>query len=599
MKNIVGETKSYKIFLLFSTIVFGFIVFLSVMLLMALKPREIPSRYASDNTNAKRGNILSSDGFHIAITQKLYKAVVNTDYIDPQKKNLFIQLFSIYSNIDATTIKHLLDKKNGLVVLSYNLNSKQAQYLKNLAFELRRFKVFQEIENPRTHVRTTQGLSIIESGEARLYPYGTLLTPVIGYPRKIEDDGYTKIKGIKGVEKRYNEELSSKQDGKQFAPRDVNNYMILNKDSYTKAEIDGMDVKLNIPVVLQIKIEDILDKMKEQLDAEHVMAVVMNSKTGKIISLASSNRFLPQNILKSDYPSLNTWTIEYAFEPGSVLKPLTFSLLLEKNLVNPYEIINGHGGKYQIGRKVITDEHKFDKLSAEEVIIYSSNIGMAQLAQRLTGLDFYEGLVNFGLSRKTNIDLAYEKVGQIPNSTQLDDEIYKATASYGYGMKVTLIQLVNAYNTFNNAGKEVVPTLVDSLIDTDGKVIKIPFESGRQVISPATAKRMKDILIKTVEHGTGTKAITPGLEIGGKTGTAHIVEEGAYVFKYNTSFVGFANDGNNSYTIGVVVIQPKGNHFAAQTSVPIFKDIIDALVDEKYLKPNVVQQPSTTDNNLH
>ena len=248
---------------------------------------------------------------------------------------------------------------------------------------------------------------------------------------------------------------------------------------------------------------------------------------------------------------------------------------------------------------MITDEHKFDKLSAEEVIIYSSNIGMAQLAQRLTGLDFYEGLVNFGLSRKTNIDLAYEKVGQIPNSTQLDDEIYKATASYGYGMKVTLIQLVNAYNTFNNAGKEVVPTLVDSLIDTDGKVIKIPFESGRQVISPATAKRMKDILIKTVEHGTGTKAITPGLEIGGKTGTAHIVEEGAYVFKYNTSFVGFANDGNNSYTIGVVVIQPKGNHFAAQTSVPIFKDIIDALVDEKYLKPNVVQQPSTTDNNLH
>ena len=559
------------------------------MLFTAINPRDIPSLYTSDTTNAKRGNIISADGFHIATTQKLYKAIVNTNYIDPKKENLFIQLFSIYSNIDPKEVQRLLYKKKGVVVLSYNINSKQAQYLKNLAFELRRYKVFVEIENPKTHVRSLQGLSIIESGEARIYPYGNLLTPVIGYPHKIEDDGYTKIRGVKGVEKRYEDELSSKQDAKQFAPRDVNNYMILNKDSYTKPGIDGLDVKLNIPVTLQIKIERILDKMKEKLDAKHIMAVVMSSKDGRILSLASSNRYLPQNILKSDYPSLNTWAIEYAFEPGSVIKPLTFTLLLEKKLVNPYDLVNGHNGKFKIGRKVITDEHKFDWLSAENVIVYSSNIGMAQLAQRLTGLDFYEGLSRFGLSHKTNIDLSYEKEGSIPTSSQLDDEIYKATASYGYGMKVTLIQLVNAYNAFNNNGREVIPTLVSSLIDKDGKETKIPLDTSHQVIDPATAKRMKKILIKTVQEGTGTKAITPGLEVGGKTGTAHIVEDREYVFKYNTSFLGFANDATHRYTIGVVVVQPKNNHFAAQTAVPVFKDIVDLLVDENYLKPDVVQ----------
>ena len=599
MHSISYRTKSKKTFLLFFIISLGFIVFLSVMLFTAINPREIPSLFTSETSVAKRGSIISADGFHLATTQKLYKAIVNTSFIDPNKMDLFIQLYSIYSNVDPQTVRTLLNKKNGIVVLSYNLNSKQAQSLKNLGFELRRYKVFQEIENPTTHTRITQGLSVIESGEARIYPYGTLLTPAIGYPHKIEEDGYTKIRGVKGVEKRYEDELSSKQDAKQFAPRDVNNYMILNKDSYTKAQTDGLDVKLNIPVVLQIKIENILDKMKEKLNAEHIMIVVMSSKDGRILSLASSNRFLPQNIQKQDYPSLNTWAIEYAFEPGSVIKPLTFTLLLEKHLINPYDMVNGHGGKFQMGRKVITDEHKFDMLSAEDVIVYSSNVGMAQLAQKLTGMDFYEGLSNFGLAHKTNIDLSYEKEGQIPNSSQLSDEIYKATASYGYGMKVTLMQLVNAYNAFNNNGKEVTPVLVNSLIDKFGKVTPIPIDPGKQVVDPTTASMMKKILIKTVMEGTGTKAITPGLEIGGKTGTAHIVESGSYVAKYNTSFVGFANDGKNSYTIGVVVIQPKGEYFAAQTSVPIFKQIIDTMIEEKYLKPNIVQQPSDANNSLH
>ena len=100
---------------------------------------------------------------------------------------------------------------------------------------------------------------------------------------------------------------------------------------------------------------------------------------------------------------------------------------------------------------------------------------------------------------------------------------------------------------------------------------------------------MKKILIKTVQEGTGTKAVTPGLEVGGKTGTAHIVEAGEYVYKYNTSFLGFANDAENGYTIGVVVIKPKRNHFAAQTAVPVFKEIVDLMVDENYLKPNIVE----------
>ncbi|MCK4974357.1 MAG: penicillin-binding protein 2, partial [Sulfurimonas sp.] len=82
---------------------------------------------------------------------------------------------------------------------------------------------------------------------------------------------------------------------------------------------------------------------------------------------------------------------------------------------------------------------------------------------------------------------------------------------------------------------------------------------------------------------------TEGLEIGGKTGTAHIVEKGKYVNKYNTAFVGFANDKENRYTIGVAVIQPKKTQFASQTSVPVFKKAVDIMVEEGYLKPDIVE----------
>ncbi|WP_373036405.1 peptidoglycan D,D-transpeptidase FtsI family protein [Sulfurimonas sp.] len=584
-----SQNKSKKIFLLYTLISIGFLIFLSVMLLTVLKYRDLPSLYTKNSSKAQRGSIISADGFHIATTKKLYKAVVNTHYIDPQKMQLFVELFSIYSGINSQDIKKRLAKRKGVVVLSYDIPEKRAQYLKNLAYELRRYKVFVERKNPRTGQTTLHGLSIIESGESREYPYGDLLTPIIGYPHKLEEDGYTHIKGVKGIERKFEEALGARQDEISQGKRDVNGYIILNKESFSKPNINGLDVKLNIPVGLQIRIEKMLDSMKEELEAKQIMMAIMNSKNGKIITLASSNRFLPKDIKRSDYPSLNSAMTEYSFEPGSVIKTITFSLLLDKNLINPYDLVNGHNGRFKIGRKVITDEHKFDWLSAENVIVHSSNIGIAQLAQKLSGSEFYEGLKKFGFSQKSTPDLIYEKKGSIPSSTRLNNEIYKATCSYGYGMQANLMQLIRAYSAFNNNGRIITPKIVSNFIDARGSDIPIESEEQVQVIKSSTANRVKKILIKTVNEGTGRKTKTPGLIIGGKTGTAHIVEEGKYVNRYNTAFLGFANDLQNKYTMGVIVIQPKSSQFAAQTAVPVFKNAVDIMVDEGYLKPNIIE----------
>jgi cell division protein FtsI (penicillin-binding protein 3) len=581
----IDTSRTKKVTLLFVFLVFGFLLFLAVMLFNAIKPRNIPSKFTSNSERASRGDIISYDGFHVASTKKLYKAVVNTKNIDPQKKELFIQLFSIYSGMSPKQIETKLNKRRGSVVLSYAIAPKEAQYLKSLAYELLRLHVFVEyVTKGGRHI--LQGLSILESGEKRVYAYDKLLTPVIGYPRKTEDNGYTRVRGIKGIEKYYDDELSPQQDSKSFAPRDVNSYMIMNKQYSKKEAVSGMDVKITIPVTLQLRIEKILSKYRKELKAKEIMSVIMDSRTGRIYSIASSNRFYPTHIKRSEYPSLNTGAIEYSYEPGSVIKPIVFSLLLNEKLVNPYDLVNVHNGRYKIGRKTITDEHKYDWLSAENVIVHSSNIGIAQLAQKLGPVEYYQGLIEYGFAQKSGLDLPYEKSGVIPSINQLSDKIYKATASYGYGMRMNLMQLVKAYNAFNNNGRTVTPYLLEYLIDPRGNIIKPEREESVQVIRASTAQRMKKILVKTVIDGTGKKTITPGIEVGGKTGTAHIAhaKKRGYANRYNTSFVGFANDKKRRYTMGVTVVEPTTNHFASLTAVPVFKEIIDLMIDEGYLK---------------
>jgi len=311
----------------------------------------------------------------------------------------------------------------------------------------------------------------------------------------------------------------------------------------------------------------------------------MDSRSSKVLALVSSNRFNPQLIRKSDYPNLNSNVIEYSFEAGSVLKPIVFALLLEHKKVNPYDLVPTYGGRYKLKHKIITDEHKYDWLSAENVIVHSSNIGIAQLAQKLDAVEYSQGLLQFGFSKKSDIDLSFENAGSIPAINQLQDEIYKATASYGYGIKSNVMQLMKAYNAFNNMGIMDAPRITNYLENANGKHYDVVRPQSTRAISATTAERVKRILIKTVKEGTGIAAKTEGIIVGGKTGTAQIAKDGRYTRTYNTSFYGFANDNLNRYTIGVTVVEPKTYRFASLTAVPVFKKAVDILVDQEFLTP--------------
>ncbi len=579
-------TKLYKIIVIFALFLIGILIFLGVVLKIIIEDRHLPRLYVEEKNRAVRGSIVSQDGYQVAYSNKLYKVAVNTRCIDPQKKDLFIKLFSIYSGIPQKKVRKAL-KKRGYIVLSYAIDTKTAYQLKILSRKLNSLNVFVPYRVGNRYIK--QGLTILESGESRVFPYKDTMTPIIGYVGKIEEDGYTRIQGIKGLEKYYQDTIAPKQDGLIRGKRDIGNNIILNKEAFVKQRVDGYNVHLNINMYLQKSLEKLLDNHKADLEAKEIIAAIMDASSGKILAMASSNRYIPKKIRKRDYSSLNPKFTEYPFEAGSVMKPITFSILLENRLVTPFDVVKGYNGRMKLGRKYITDEHRFDWLSAENVIVHSSNIGIAQLAQRLNYLQFYNGLKTLGFGQKTGIDLPYEKSGKLLPAYKLKSEIYKATVGYGYGITVTFMQLLQAYNLFNNDGYRVTPHIAEFYTLQNNKRIFFEHPKKQKVLSSKTVATMYDILKKVVQKGTGTVAKIEGLDIGGKTGTAHISRGGSYTRAYISSFFGFANDKKHRYTIGVTVFEPKTKHFASQTAVPVFRNIVLELINEGLLVADEAQ----------
>ena len=157
-------------------------------------------------------------------------------------------------------------------------------------------------------------------------------------------------------------------------------------------------------------------------------------------------------------------------------------------------------------------------------------------------------------------------------------------------MRTTFIQMLKAYNTIINHGIAYEPYLVEYLQDSKSIRYKLKHQTPIRIISDNTANAVKNTLIKVVTNGTGKTAQIPGLIIGGKTGTAHIAQSGKYVSKYNSSFFGFANDNKgNEYTFGISVFEPNETnaYFAARTAVPLFKEVVELLIKEGYLKPTL------------
>jgi len=557
----------YIIFFLLVMALFGAFLFFSVT-----KPKSYFNPKITKIESAVRGSI-NTKNFTLAKSEKIYSVYINPAYIVPDKKKMFIDLFSIYTGVDKKTLYKKLRKHKARVLLA-KVDLKTKQQLVYLRRILDYYRVFSSINGVR---RAYDIESVVYMGKGkyealfkRLYPYGNTFEPFLG--RYLKSEG----KGDNGLEEYYDSVLRPQKNGKIEGYRDVSGNIIYDKNSVVQYPVNGKNIELNINLVLQKRIEKLLDEAKSLYQAKEVMAAVMDSKTGKILAIATSNRFNPMHITKKDIPNMKISAIRYLYEPGSVMKPITFAILLEHKKVNPYEVLNAYNGKWKPKwrKTYIRDDDAFAWLSAENALVYSSNIVISQLALRLTPAEFYNGLKKFGFSQYSGIDLPYELKGVIRSIRELQYPIYKSTTAYGYGIMVNFMQLLKAYNAFNNNGIEVTP-----------KIANVKTVSKR-VVSAKTANEMLRILRKIVLKGTAQNAYIEGIFTAGKTGTAHVSVNNRYEKIYNSSFFGFANDKTRRYTIGVTFLDIKApfpNYFASQSAVPLFKKIVIIMKDEKMI----------------
>lgn len=285
----------------------------------------------------------------------------------------------------------------------------------------------------------------------------------------------------------------------------------------------------------QNTVDLLADITKDAFDADEALIAVMESDTGKMVALTSSNR------AKDGVSS----AAERTFEPGANIMAPVYSLLLEHEYSKPVDVVRTYNGRYELGRKVITDDFNASWLSAANVLARHSNIGMAQLAQKLDAEEYHNGLKRLGFGQPTGIDLPNEQNGTIPSKRQMYTEIYKASVSYGYALNTTFIQMLGVYNIINNDGFRVKPTLA------------VERRCEERTLSKATAETLKTIL------DTNATFLKNGTEFGGSYASAYIAENGRYLNRYNVSFFGYMNDDAHKYTIGVTVLdtdEKDGNH---------------------------------------
>ncbi|MFK5974903.1 MAG: penicillin-binding protein 2 [Sulfurovum sp.] len=593
LQNNAIHQRTYKISILFLLIIFAMLAFLYRVDTIISSPRGMPSHTKTIIDRAFRGAIISADDYTLSSSSKTYYATIRGASINTLKRPLFVKLFSIYSGIDVDIIQSKLKNSQGEyikgnIILSKDINARFAMQLKSLSYKLQQLNVFDYIKTSNGS-KIIYAIDIIENKESRRYPLGDILTPVLGYTKDIPDGRYSRPTGLKGIEQYYNKYIKYKKDGYLKGKRDVVGAIIHDKNSIKMKRIDGYDVHLNISLDVQRRVELMLDDMKAELDADEILVGVMESSTGKLLSLASSNRYNPKNI--KDISALVPKFTEYPYEAGSVIKPLTMAIALDKGVVTPKTRFNTNYKRFHIGKNsTISDDERFVSLNSIDILVHSSNIGISQVAWRLTGEEFRDGLLKFGIAKPSGIDLYRDFAGSLKPIKKLNHPLHKANTSYGYGMMSTFAQLLKAYSVFNNDGVMVTPKIVNYISDKKGNHYSIKSNKSKlKVVSKKSANEIKLMLIEVVKRGTGVGATYNGLEVGGKTGTAHIVKNGKYCKEYHSSFYGFVNDKNGTkYTIGVLVIRPKApqKYFASLSAVPVFRRVLDILVELKYLKPD-------------
>jgi cell division protein FtsI/penicillin-binding protein 2 len=498
---------------------------------------------------------------------------------------------------DPTEIK---DKTAAVQALAGVLGGDANTYLGQINHAIKYVELATRVPSDQAAKVKALGLSGVGtiSRDYRTYPEGTLAAQVLGF---VNADG----NGQYGLEGYLNKSLAGTA-GEFAAKTDTNGNAIATANNIAKQPVDGTSYVLSIDQNIQAEAEKELEAAVKFNQSKDGSVIIMDPNTGQVKAMANYPSYDPGNYQSvKDYNLFQNLTVSDAFEPGSTMKVLTMAAGLNTCVVTPDTTYNDPGSYtvdgYQVSNAVgdkpgpnksmtIVLQNSLNTGAMYVLRMLSGNPNNFSLAGKQTLYDYFTKY--FGLGTLTGIEQAGEVQGTINSpSNNSGNDVNYANMTFGQGMTVTMIQMIDAMASIANGGKLYQPTLIDGTMNADGTETKqAPKLIRTGVISSKVQTQLNLMLEDVVHHGTGYIAYyaNPGYAIAGKTGSAQIPNPSGkgYIEGANIgSFLGYAPAINPKFVIMVRIDQPKGAAFAETTTVPLFSSLTQWLFKYDAIAP--------------
>jgi cell division protein FtsI (penicillin-binding protein 3) len=472
-----------------------------------------------------------------------------------------------------------------------------AEPKKHFVWLERRVEVEQEKEVRRfIHDCKIVGVGVVDE-PFRRYPMHTVAAHVVGF---VDIDG----NGLEGIERRYDAVLKGKP-GSLTVYRDAARRPMWSaqaNEGFVPPR-NGMTLKLTVDAAIQEVLESQVAGAVEHFKAHSGVGVVMNPKSGEVLAMASVPTYDPNDPSASPPDARRNRVLTDPTEPGSTFKPFVASAALTEKVTHAGDTVFCHNGMYAVGARRLHDHHPYGDLTFEQIVIKSSNIGMAILGQRLGNERLHRYLsapLGFRFGTPTGIDLDGED-GGILLPLRKWTSFSTTSVPMGQEVAVTPLQLATAFCAIVNGGKFIRPRIVRAVIDPRGEVVQ-EFTQPQiisQVIPPDIAEFMtKTVLVGVVNEGTGGRAKLDRYQVLGKTGTAQIARKDGRGFlpdAYTGSFLGAVPASDPTLVVLVMIRQPQRSigYYGGTVAAPAVREVMRRSL--AYLGVSPDKAPETPD----
>ena len=426
----------------------------------------------------------------------------------------------------------------------------------------------------------------LERRYARIYPQEDVTADIVGYVNG-------ERRGQAGVEYSHQNLLSRSP---LTIPLNITGRGRLMPTHMPEGLLDFDDLRLQLTLDLRLQraARAALKAQIAKYEAARGAVLVMDALDGSLLALVCEPTYNPNQYHEFDLALLKNWAIADQYEPGSTLKPINVALALEAGVIEANDTFNDTG-RIIIDRAAISNHDFYSRggrgyIDIPQILQYSSNVGMIKIAQRMSRKAYYESLKRLEIQERTGIDLPGETPGYLkPEQIFTRAWIEAAAASFGQGLSLTPLKLVQLHGAIANGGKLVTPHAVKGLVDTEGQFHWQPTLRNKDIFSGKTSQTVLEMMETVVTKGSGKVAAIPGYRIGGKTGTAQKASPyGGYMENAKiTSFVATLPVDSPRYVVLAVVDEPQGpNTFGSTVAAPIVKSVIEALIAIEKIPPS-------------